>query len=195
MKKIVVGISGKAQNGKDTSADYLLSKLGGIKIHFADKLKDQAIFLGWDGIKDKGGRKFIQELSAPIKEYGNWLAEKYPEKYSHYSNYNYYAASLYDEIINSSETIFYIADVRFLNEFELFKNSSDIIYISIRVNRIDINTKLPFDNKLTLEQQQHSSETELDNVAMDYTIINDTFENLYQRLDNIIIDLKEKEIL
>lgn len=195
MKKIVFGISGKAQHGKDTSADYLLSILGGKKVHFADKLKEQAIYLGWDGTKDDGGRKFIQEMSAPIKEYGNWLAKKYPEKYRHYANYNYYAASLYDEIINSTENILYIADVRFLNEFELFKNSTDIIFISIRVNRIDPESNLPFDNKLAEAQKNHSSETELDNIKMDYTIINSTFEDLYKNLDNIIIDLKEKGIL
>lgn len=195
MKKIVFGISGKAQHGKDTSADYLLSILGGKKVHFADKLKEQAMYLGWDGEKDEGGRKFIQEMSAPIKEYGNWLAKKDPERYSHYANYNYYAASLYDEILNSEEDILYIADVRFLNEFELFRDSKDIIYISIRVNRIDIDTNLPFDNKLTEAQKQHSSETELDNIKMDYTIINSTLENLYKSLDEIIIDLKDKGIL
>lgn len=195
MKKIVFGISGKAQHGKDTSADYLLNILGGKKVHFADKLKEQAVYLGWDGSKDEGGRKFIQEMSAPIKEYGNWLAKKYPEKYGHYANYNYYAASLYDEILNSEEDILYIADVRFLNEFELFKNSKDIIYISIRVNRIDLDTNLPFDNKLTEAQKQHSSETELDNIKMDYTIINITFDSLYENLNNIINDLREKGIL
>lgn len=195
MKKIVFGISGKAQHGKDTSADYLLNVLGGKKVHFADKLKEQAVYLGWDGSKDEGGRKFIQEMSAPIKEYGNWLAKKYPEKYGHYANYNYYAASLYDEILNSEENILYIADVRFLNEFELFKNSKDIIYISIRVNRIDLDTNLPFDNKLTEAQKQHPSETELDNIKMDYTIINITFDSLYENLNNIINDLREKGIL
>ena len=195
MKKIVFGISGKAQNGKDTSADYLLSILGGKKVHFADKLKEQAVYLGWDGSKDAGGRKFIQEMSAPIKEYGNWLAKKYPDKYGNYANYNYYAASLYDEILNSTEDLLYIADVRFLNEFNLFKDSNEIVYISIRVNRIDTNTQLPFDNKLTDEQKHHASETELDNIQMDYTIINSTFKNLYKNLDNIINNLKEKGIL
>lgn len=195
MKKIVFGISGKAQHGKDTSADYLLSVLGGKKVHFADKLKEHAMYLGWDGEKDEGGRKFIQEMSAPIKEYGNWLAKKYPEKYGYYANYNYYAASLYNEILNSEENILYIADVRFLNEFELFKNSKDIIYISIRVNRIDLDTNLLFDNKLTEAQKQHSSETELDNIKMDYTIINSTLDSLYKNLNNIIKNLKERGIL
>ena len=194
MKKIVIGISGKAQHGKDTSAEYLQSCLSGQIVHFADLLKDQAKSLGWDGEKDEGGRKFIQEFSKPIKDYGNWLAKKYPEKYAHYSNNNYYAALLYDEIINSKESLFYIADVRFLNEFELFKNSDEIKFISIRVNRIDVDTKLPFDNGLTSEQQSHASEIELDNVEMDYIIINDTLENLYLQLANIINDLKMKGI-
>ena len=86
--KIVIGISGKAQHGKDTLAKILQQKYGGEITHFADLLKEQLKLIGWDGEKDEGGRTLLQKFSAPIKEYGNWLASKYPE-YKDYGNNRY----------------------------------------------------------------------------------------------------------
>lgn len=183
--KLVIGISGKARNGKDTIADYFIKKHPKIKkVAFADLLKEQAKYLGWDGEKDLGGRTFIQTLSEPIKAYGNWLAQKYPNEYGDFSDNRYYSASLYRKIMKDYGNIFIISDMRFYNEWELLKSKTDIKFISIRVDRFE-NGK-PFDNGLSDEQKKHNSETELDNIKMDYTIKNDgSLEDLYKKLDKL----------
>lgn len=183
--KLVIGISGKAQNGKDTIADWFVKNHPEIqKVAFANLLKEQAKYLGWDGEKDLGGRTFIQTLSEPIKAYGNWLAQKYPDEYGDFSDNRYYSASLYRQIINSPYNYFVISDVRFYNEWQLLKSKTDIKFISIRVNRFENGTV--FNNGLSEEQKHHNSETELDNVQMDYTINNDgTVDDLYKKLEFI----------
>lgn len=169
MKKII-GISGKAQHGKDTVANILKEMYGGEVVHLADLLKEQAKMIGWDGKKDEGGRTLLQKFSAPIKEYGNWLASKYPE-YAEYGNGNYYSASLFDKIMASEEDIFYIADMRFTSEYYFFRRQNegnDIHFKTLRVNRPN------FDNGLSEEQKNDESECALDHAIMDFTINNDS---------------------
>ena len=188
--KVVIGISGKAQHGKDTTANYLQSKYGGEVVHFADLLKEQCKFVGWDEKKDEGGRTLLQNFSAPIKEYWNWKATKYPE-YADYGNDNFYSAALYDKIMSSDEKIFYIADVRFTPEYYFFKNKENIrkmVFKTIRVERPN------FDNGLTDKQKRDKSECDLDHVIMEHTIINDgTLNDLYNKLD--LTDLKIEHYL
>ena len=171
--KTIIGISGKAQHGKDTVANILQEKYSGEILHFADLLKEQAKILGWDGEKDLGGREFLQVLSKPIKDYGNWLSTKYSE-YADFANDNYYTASLFNKIKESNSKIFYIADMRFVQEYFFLKNkcqnNNDIRFISIRVNRT--NDQEEFDNRLSDKQKLDRSETELDGYVLDYTIPN-----------------------
>ena len=62
----VICISGKAQNGKDTTAKILEEKLisDGNKVliaHFGDLVKYVCkTFFGWDGKKDENGRTLLQ---------------------------------------------------------------------------------------------------------------------------------------
>ena len=180
--KTVVGISGKAQHGKDTVAKFLQEKYGGEIVHFADLLKTQLKMIGWDGEKDEGGRTLLQKFSVPIKEYGNWLASKY-SRYADYGNNNYYSAFLYDKIMFSDENIFYIADVRFIPEYEFFINkekNKNIIFKTIRVNRPN------FDNGLSKNQKNDESECALDNINMNYYIENDgTVEQLKNKIKSM----------
>jgi len=190
--KLVIGISGKAQHGKDTIATYLQSRLGGSIVHFTDLLKEQAQYLGWDGTKDIGGRTFLQTLSEPIRKYGNWLAEKYPE-YRDFSGGNYYSASLYNAILEGESDIYYIADMRMMQEYKFFLdkgNEGKIKFITLRVDRLEEGA--PFDNGLTPSQKLDKTETELDTTQMDYHIINDgDISALETNLEGIVKDLCE----
>lgn len=60
-------VNGKPRSGKDTFVDYAsaLLKLHHIKsksISSVDKVKAAAELLGWNGVKDEKGRKFLSDL-------------------------------------------------------------------------------------------------------------------------------------
>lgn len=84
----------------------------------------------------------------------------------------------------SMQNINIITDVRFKHEFESFSNVGSI---SIKV--INPNIK---------SNDNHSSETELDNTSTDFTIINNwdgsvnNSADLHEQLDNIVNELKMK---
>ena len=61
-EKIVFIINGSGGVGKDTFVDYV-SNLKKIRnASSINKIKDVANLLGWDGVKDEKGRKFLSDL-------------------------------------------------------------------------------------------------------------------------------------
>lgn len=64
-----IGIIGYKQSGKDTAAGIIQKALfpKTVKItHFADPLKKVALELGWDGKKDRKGRRLLQLLGTNV---------------------------------------------------------------------------------------------------------------------------------
>jgi hypothetical protein len=47
----IIGITGYAQNGKDSIGDILIKHYGYERIALADPLKEMALAIGWDGTK------------------------------------------------------------------------------------------------------------------------------------------------
>lgn len=187
--KTVFCLIGGAQHGKDTICAEIRELLpNSYKEHlgFADVLKEQCKFLEWDGDKDLGGRQFLIDITPPIKKYGNWLAEKYPEKYGDYAGYNYYTAKIYDKIKNSEFECYCISDMRFKCEYEFFTKKAElgeINFIPIRVLRLEKGKY--FSGGLTEEQLNSPSETELKEVE-----VNHTFEN-FGTLDELKEQVKK----
>lgn len=75
-KTIVILISGKAGSGKSTVGDLvtkkisMLSPLTVFRYSFAGPLKEIATkYVQWDGQKDEGGRKLLQELGRVGRDY------------------------------------------------------------------------------------------------------------------------------
>jgi hypothetical protein len=70
----VIGLAGKAGAGKSTFAHMLLNqflnltdrKIGCTIVPFAKALKDLALSLGWDGVKDDRGRRLLQILGTDV---------------------------------------------------------------------------------------------------------------------------------
>lgn len=198
MKKIIVGFAGGAQHGKDTCCSYLRTRIDNAypeHLALADLMKQQATYLGWDGDKDIGGRQFLIDFTPPIKEYGNWLAEKYPQTYLDYSGGNYYTANLYKKILSIDSEVFFISDMRFKCEYEFFLNKhleGEITFIPVRVVRYDSNGDY-YSGGLTKEQLESPSENELKTVPM-LEIINDAdISALYEKLDSFIPTIIEGE--
>lgn len=68
-KLTLIGLCGKAQVGKDTTADYLVRTYGFKKMALADYLKQVAELGGWNGLKDTAGRTYLQHLGDVMREY------------------------------------------------------------------------------------------------------------------------------
>lgn len=163
----VFSISGKAQNGKDTFALFAKEILEnkGYKVlitHYADLVKYTCkTFFDWNGEKDMAGRSLLQRVGTDD------IRNKYPNFWV-----EYIAKIL--SIFQSEWDCVLIPDTRFPNEIEeLLKFGLDVE--TIRINRPN------FDNGLTEEQKNHSSETSLDNYGFNFFIDNignlDDFKN------------------
>ncbi len=72
---MIVLIGGRAGEGKSTFAkfcgEYLLHErdTGSVTIPFARMVKETAFVMGWNGEKDDGGRKLLQEVGKIGREY------------------------------------------------------------------------------------------------------------------------------
>lgn len=171
----VILISGRAQNGKDSSAfimKELLEKSGKkvLIIHYADNLKMFAKnYLGWSGRKDQQGRELLQYYGTNVirKNYEDTWVDMEVALFKG-------IRTLYDYII--------IPDVRFPNE--IYKMSDNFDCVTVRVIRPN------FDNGLTEEQKNHQSETALDNFPMEYEIINNgDLQKLLETVKTFVKDI------
>ena len=161
---MIVGISGKAQAGKDTVGATLVNKHGFIRVASADALKRIAMrTFNWDGAKDAKGRKFLQDLATAVRGYDPdfWI------------NITLKEIQRQNDSERESKD-FVITDLRYINEADYLKKAGAIL---IRLEREGIPL---FD---------HESETQLDNYeGFDYLISNNgTIDDLERRV-SIILD-------
>lgn len=160
---MIIGISGKLQSGKDTTADYLVKKYGFIRIAFADKLKEIAkdLFF-WDGEKDDYGRKLLQDIGVAMRKVKEdvWV--------------NYVLQKVNDTRLTTKNWV--ITDVRFKNEADLVRLSGgDLWRIERKLDR-------------THEANKHISEVDLDDYKQFGVIINNfgTMNELYEKIDLLL---------
>lgn len=169
----VILISGKAMSGKDTTAQIMskLLKRNGKRVlvtHYADLLKFICKnYFGWDGKKDKVGRRMLQYV-------GTDIIRKY--------NPNFWVSfvALMLKCFHENWDYVIIPDCRFQNEISTMVNSGfDTVHIRV--------IRSGFKTPLTEEQQNHPSETALDNISADYYIHNDgTLKDLTKIINNFI---------
>ena len=171
----VIAISGKAQNGKDTTASFLKEMLeaDGYKVliaHYADLLKYICRqFFGWDGKKDDAGRHILQYVGTDI------IREKEPDFWVDF------IVSMIELFPNDWDYVL-IPDCRFPNEIDRLK-AAGIDMVHLRVVRAN------FKSPLSAEQQQHPSETALDNVEPDYYIKNSgSLQDLRETITQWLVD-------
>jgi dephospho-CoA kinase len=156
-----IALIGKAGSGKDTvarSLRYEFPQLGYERFALADKVKEVAALLWPDA-----SRARWQELGEAMRilDRDVWLAAMLREV-THAQTF-------------SGVRRVVVTDVRYRNEFMRFK---ELGYVTVRVNcdtatRID---RLRRTGKLgLLEELEHTSETELDNMACDYEVENHAY--------------------
>lgn len=171
-------ISGKAQNGKDTSAEIFKEELtmrgySVLIVHQADLLKYICkSFFGWNGEKDEAGRTMLQQVGT------NVVRKIEPDFWVNFiAKVTSFFKDTWDYII--------IPDTRFPNEIAKLK-TEDANVFHVRVVRPGLKSPL------TKEQQQHPSETALDGVDSDFTLINNkAIEDLHDDIVKIIHSIEE----
>lgn len=179
MKKIIL-ISGKAEHGKDTVADYIKEQLLNLNQktvidRFAKYIKGYLKdYYGWDGItKDKKHRDFLQVLgSDEIKERLNYKC--------------FHAKRLAEDFqINEKYIDYFLAsDTRYKDEIYIMKAMFPNDIVTIRVNREN------HISKLTKEQLVHNSETDLDDFKFDYYLNNNgDLSGLHRQIDYLLEEI------
>lgn len=81
MKKTVVIINGAGGAGKDTLCEITARHYKTRTISTVDRVKEIALFGGWDGVKNDRGRKFLSDIKRACIEYDDlplkWIVEAY----------------------------------------------------------------------------------------------------------------------
>jgi len=113
--KVIVGISGLKGSGKTTIANSLHKGFGSISsiIPFAKPVKDLALSMGWDGIKNENGRKILQLLGTDI---GRNLISP-----------NIWINKWLNAVAESHSRVIIVDDLRFDNEVDVIVNNGGII--------------------------------------------------------------------
>ena len=161
-------VAGKAGSGKNEVAklikEYYIYKLEECAItsyskyikQFARELTD------WDGTDANKPRDFMQQIGDKIRSIDPYYFTSNMTK----------DISIYKEYVNN----LVIADVRMPEEIEEIKENFDEVYAIYVVNQFG-------NSSLTIEQQSHITETALENYdEFDYTLANDTFESLKEKV-------------
>ena len=152
---IVILLSGKAEAGKDTfftmaeedCKDKVIKRIA-----FADALKKVACNMGWDGKKDAAGRRLLQDLGEVGRRYHPDLwVDKTVETLKEFSQ---------------TADIICFTDCRYPNELAGIKRVelAGSTVVTVRIER---------PGHSIAANQNHISETALDDYSFDYTIVND----------------------
>jgi len=172
----IILISGKAQHGK-TSTAIILEKhmtLAGkrvVRISFADYVKYICSkYYGWDGRKDEKGRHMLQYIGTDIfraRDENFWVDN----------------VIRFARVVSPDYDFMLIDDWRFPNEYTRWIDSGITDICRVRVKRPG------YDNGLTPEQNNHPSETALDEFGVDYELCAVNLDGLERECYKILDDL------
>ena len=154
------------QQGKDTATKFLEENYNGIRIGLADKVKEIATLMGWDGEKDEKGRKLLTNIGHTGVKYNKYV---WVENVLHQIDYNLW---LDNNVI--------ISDLRFIHEEQYIRDRYKNVYV------IGIESDI-FGDKTLIND---SSQIEYNNIKKDFIAKNNgTIIDLYKELNKIIQQL------
>jgi hypothetical protein len=171
----IILISGKAEAGKDTTAEILKEilypfGLESIRLAYGDYVKTTAREIwGWNGSKDEAGRALLQWWGTEC------VRQKEP---------TFWVDSVIRlvKVLPDNIDFVFIPDVRFPNEITAWQEAGFDI-ISVRVERPG------HVSALNAEQLKHISETALDNWAFDVVLIATNREELEKEVQNKLLPI------
>lgn len=177
----VILLSAKARHGKDYTANILKGLLESddkkvLICHYADLLKYICkTFFNWDGNKDDKGRTLLQHVGTDT------IRKQNPDYWVEFiSGFLKMFPNEFDYVL--------IPDCRFPNEITyMIKDGWDVM--TVRINRLN------YESLLTKEQQNHSSETALDNYQFDYYLDSESgIDNLTIEVNKLYNYIKLREL-
>lgn len=194
----IIAICGAKRSGKDVLADYLVKKYNYERLAFADPLKltvknlfnfdDDQLGIGEDKGTDK--KDIIDERwgitpRAALQFFGTEIMQEKIQELLPNIKRNFFANTLKNHIENAEEgKKFVISDLRFIHEYDMLANISNIAHkdkMIVRVIR-------PSKNRIR-EQEPHISEVEYTNIPYDIIMINngsiDEYINRFEKLIRI----------
>lgn len=214
MKKII-GLSGFISSGKDTVADYLVEKYQFEKISFAGSLKDvvSGVF-GWD-------RELLEGKTFDSREWRNqidhWWADRLgiphltPRWILQHWGTDVLRKHFHDEIwiaalqykIKKRDNNIVVSDIRYPNELDAIRSLNGL---TLRIERgpkpewydLALKTNLNKDQESInhLNKISHSSEWSIIGQNFDKIVDNNgSFDDLYFKIDEIIKDYQELNLL
>lgn len=183
----IIAFIGLKQSGKSTAAKYLQEKYGFVRHNFKDALVNEIKQNFPDllqEIKDIYDLPHMDTIDALFEEKPplvRKLLQNYGTEVRRKDDINYWVDKWLAEFLFSKSENFVVDDVRFRNEAQTVKNQEGIIIKIIRTGQVS--------------NDNHSSETEHNQIIPDYTIeVGDGEQDkLYAELDKIIYDKKNNE--
>ena len=174
-------ISGKARNGKDTTAGFIKKYYDEnnkkvINLQYSSYIKEYAKKISnWDGSEETKPRELLQQLGT------NVIRQKIDSLF------------FVDAIIKDMKVYSYffdvivVSDVRTPEEIDYPKQNFDNVY-SFNIRRSN------FEDGLTEEQRKHYTEIALDNYdKFDYIVENNgTLEELNEKIVNIVKEIENE---
>lgn len=173
MKPKLIGLTGYAQSGKSTVAEYLSSNHSYDRVSFASRLKGMlGLGLGLTLDELYGARKDLpceHLLGVTPRHAMQTLGTEWGRNMIHP---DLWCSMTLEDIKHNNPACVVIDDVRFANETELIRKAGGWI---IRINRNITSASV------------HSSETSIDQIIPDIHIYNHTgIGNLYMNIDELM---------
>jgi len=169
----VILISGKAEAGKDSTLEILKPHLesAGFKccrLAFGDYVKDTARELwGWDGEKDEKGRALLQWWGT------DYVRANFPDFWAD-------TVVRLAMVIKDDVDYLLVPDLRFVNEILCWRGT--------RIDRMVVRVERPGHiSRLTPEQLQHISETNLDKWDFEYTLMATNLAELTKEVESKLL--------
>jgi len=187
MKKIVIGMIGKAGSGKDTVGDYLCEKYGFIKMTLAEPLKSSVkeMFLLDDfTVYDR------EEREKPLPDFPEWSARKLFQFIGTDLMRKQFDDALWVKLLNkrimqSEKEKIVVTDIRFPNEIDNIRNLGN--KNGYHVDFIKV-VRPGYDGK-SVGISNHESESY--DLMSGYKILNDSsIDYLYESADFILSQIR-----
>lgn len=170
---MIVGITGKKYHGKDTVANYLKEKYNFECYAFAEPIKEicKSVFGFTDEQLYGSQKETIDEYWGKSPRY--FFQTIGTDLFRNHIDSEIWIKSLQKKIENKSENVV-VSDVRFKNEADcILKKKGKIVKVIRNTDHI---------------QDNHTSETELDEIKPDYILLNlGSLHDLYKQIDQMIL--------